>query len=377
MNISEAEKATGLKRANIRFYEKCGLLSVSRNSANNYREYSDGDIQNLLKIKLLRCAGFTLEEIKKLILTDKGIGKIALKKAVELKKQLSDTETLLQICTVLGQSDKSFSEMDTNSYLINKELLDKRRDIIMSEDYDTISKKYDQFRAADKSNIDYLINEAGITSNMIVLDFGSGTGNHAIELKRRTGAVIYGVEPSDGMRENAVQKGSGVRFLKGDHKNIPLKNSSVDLIYMTDVIHHVPNLVIMFNEFARVLKPGGKVCIITESYKQIESRFWMRFFPTAITAEKERYPDVDDIIFIAESCGLKHIKTDVSDKRRKHKISKEFVELAENKGFSMFNLISETDYLTGLENLKIAYENGKIQDYTHGESFIWLKLDNI
>ncbi len=377
MNISEAEKATGLKRANIRFYEKCGLLSVSRNNANNYREYSDGDIQNLLKIKLLRCAGFTLEEIKRLILTDEGIGKIALIKTAELKKQLSDTETLLQICTVLGKSDKPFSEMDTNSYLINKELLDKRRDIIMSEDYDGISKKYDQFRAADKSNIDYLINEAGITSNMIVLDFGSGTGNHAIELKRRTGAVIYGVEPSDGMRENAVQKGSGVRFLKGDHKNIPLKNSSVDLIYMTDVIHHVPNLVIMFNEFARVLKPGGKVCIITESYKQIESRFWMRFFPTAITAEKERYPDVDDIIFIAESCGLKHIKTDVSDKRRKRKISKEFVKLAENKGFSMFNLISETDYLAGLENLKIAYENGKIRDYTHGESFIWLKSGNI
>ncbi len=255
-------------------------------------------------------------------------------------------------------------------------LIYKRRDIIMSEDYDNISKKYDQFRAADKSNIDYLVNEAGINSNTIVLDFGSGTGNHAIELKQRTGAAVYGVEPSDGMRENAVQKGSGVKFLKGDHKNIPLKNSSVDLIYMTDVIHHVPNLVMMFDEFARVLRPKGKVCIITESYKQIESRFWMRFFPTAITAEKERYPDVDDIIAAAESCGLKHIKTDVSDRRRKHKISKEFVELAENKGFSMFDLISETDYRAGLENLKAAYKSGEIQDYTHGESFIWLNREN-
>lgn len=376
MNISEAEKATGLKRANIRFYEECGLLSVPRNNANNYREYSDSDIQKLLKIKLLRCAGFTLEEIKKLILTDEGVGKIALKKAEELKKQLSDTETVLQICTVLGQSDKSFSEMDTSSYPINKELIEKRRDIIMSEDYDDISKIYDRFRAADKNNIEYLISEAGITSNTTVLDFGSGTGNHAIELKKRTGAAVYGVEPSDGMRENAIQKESGVKFLKGNHKNIPLKNSSVDLIYMTDVIHHVTNLVIMFNEFARVLKPEGKICIITESYKQIESRFWMRFFPTAITAEKERYPDVDDIIVIAESCGLKHIKTDVSDKRRTHKISKEFVELAENKGFSMFNLISETDYRAGFEKLKAAYENGEIQDYTHGESFIWLKPSN-
>ena len=145
MNISEAEKATGLKRANIRFYEKCGLLSVPRNNANNYREYSDSDTQKLLKIK-------------KLILTDEGIGKIALKKAEELKKQLSDTETVLQICTVLSQSDKSFSEMDTSSYPINKELIDKRRDIIMSEDYDGISKIYDRFRVADKNNIDYFGN---------------------------------------------------------------------------------------------------------------------------------------------------------------------------------------------------------------------------
>ena len=82
--------------------------------------------------------------------------------------------------------------MDTSSYPINKELIEKRRDIIMSEDYDGISKIYDRFRAADKNNIEYLISEAGVTSNTTIFDFGSGTGNHAIELKQRTGAAVYG-----------------------------------------------------------------------------------------------------------------------------------------------------------------------------------------
>ena len=39
MNIAEAERRTGLTRANIRFYEKEGLLTPTR-GANGYRDYT-------------------------------------------------------------------------------------------------------------------------------------------------------------------------------------------------------------------------------------------------------------------------------------------------------------------------------------------------
>ena len=62
MNIAEAERRTGLSRANIRFYEKEGLLKPTRGE-NGYRDYSAGDLARLLRIKRLASLGFPLARI--------------------------------------------------------------------------------------------------------------------------------------------------------------------------------------------------------------------------------------------------------------------------------------------------------------------------
>ena len=65
MKIKEMEERSGMTRANIRFYESEGLLSPER-GINGYREYSEEDLQVLMRIKLLRSLHITLEEIKEL-----------------------------------------------------------------------------------------------------------------------------------------------------------------------------------------------------------------------------------------------------------------------------------------------------------------------
>lgn len=47
MNINELEKRTSITKQNIRFYEKRGLLNPSRNTVNNYREYTEADVEIL------------------------------------------------------------------------------------------------------------------------------------------------------------------------------------------------------------------------------------------------------------------------------------------------------------------------------------------
>lgn len=63
MNIKEIEQRSGLPRSGVRFYESEGLLSPAR-SPNGYRDYSEGDLDTLLKIKRLRALGLSLAEIK-------------------------------------------------------------------------------------------------------------------------------------------------------------------------------------------------------------------------------------------------------------------------------------------------------------------------
>ena len=52
--IKDAAEQTGLTQKSIRFYESKGLLSVQRGAQNDYRQYTEADITQLKRIKVLR-----------------------------------------------------------------------------------------------------------------------------------------------------------------------------------------------------------------------------------------------------------------------------------------------------------------------------------
>lgn len=240
----------------------------------------------------------------------------------------------------------------------------------MSINYNILAKDYDLTRTANINIINLFASELPLDGK-VVLDFGCGTGSFAYAVKKLAAAVVYGVEPSDGMREKALEKGIDAR--RGDHASIPFEDSFFDFIYMTDVIHHVPDLKMIFAEFRRVLKPGGFVCILTESHRQLETRFWVKYFPATVDAEKKRYPDIPDIVNAAQTAGFSEYKTAVTDEDSGFTVSEDFIKLVENKGYSMFRLIEETDYQKGLAALKGDFEDKTMIYNNHGETLLWLK----
>lgn len=64
MRIKEVEKATGLTAKAIRMYESKGLLTVARESENDYRDYSEEDVKRLQTIAVLRRLDIPVKEIK-------------------------------------------------------------------------------------------------------------------------------------------------------------------------------------------------------------------------------------------------------------------------------------------------------------------------
>lgn len=65
MLIGEISNKTGLSRDTIRFYEKKGLIKVSRTDSewNNYKNYDEKNLNRLILIKKAKGFGFTLNEI--------------------------------------------------------------------------------------------------------------------------------------------------------------------------------------------------------------------------------------------------------------------------------------------------------------------------
>ena len=68
--IGTAATLSGVSAANIRFYEKQGLLQAGKRSPNSYRSYSDNDIHQLRFIRLCRTMDMSLDEVRTLLNLD-------------------------------------------------------------------------------------------------------------------------------------------------------------------------------------------------------------------------------------------------------------------------------------------------------------------
>lgn len=101
MNINELERLTGITKQNIRFYEKKGLIHPIRNSANNYREYSDNDLTRLKIIKLLRKLDLSLEDIGKILSEESSLHTSLQQHLHQLENRQKELNGCIDICKSL------------------------------------------------------------------------------------------------------------------------------------------------------------------------------------------------------------------------------------------------------------------------------------
>lgn len=102
----------------------------------------------------------------------------------------------------------------------------------------------------------------------LVLDIGSGSGTDTLIASTLTGpqGTVYGLDMTramlDKLRRNVAKMGAqNVLPLEGNAEEIPLPDSSVDVVTSNGVLNLVPDKARAFAEIARVLKPGGRVQI--------------------------------------------------------------------------------------------------------------------
>ena len=158
-------------------------------------------------------------------------------------------------------------------------------------DYERAAAAYARNRAVHPRVVTDLIRQAGLHAGSRVLDVGCGTGNYARALQEATGCAISGVEPSDQMRQRAATAATWTALVAGSAETLPFQDGAFDLVYSTDVIHHVGDRAAYFAEAARVLAPGGMLATVTDSQEDIARRRPLsNYFPETVAIEEQRYP---------------------------------------------------------------------------------------
>jgi|GEM_PF-2144367 len=135
-------------------------------------------------------------------------------------------------------------------------------------------------------------------SGKTVLDLACGSGGLSRKLKARfPSATIIGMDFNPKAIAYAKKKDKGIKGLSyrsADAQNIPLKDSSVDIVIGLDMLDHVPDYHKCLSEIHRVLRPAGEIVLTVENHHSlwpIVEKLWDTF------GDGREYGDVHVIHF--------------------------------------------------------------------------------
>ncbi len=106
------------------------------------------------------------------------------------------------------------------------------------------------------------LKRSGLSAGTQVLDVGIGTGLVAREIQKIVGpgGRVIGVDPSPGMMGQVNLP--GVELVEGRAEALPQADASQDFVTMGYALRHISDVQAAFNEFHRVLRPGGRVLVL-------------------------------------------------------------------------------------------------------------------
>jgi ubiquinone/menaquinone biosynthesis C-methylase UbiE len=120
----------------------------------------------------------------------------------------------------------------------------------------------------------WLVETAALTGTERVLDVATG-GGHAAFALASSAAEVVALDLTRPMLEVAQKEAEArhlfnIRFLEGDAQAIPCEANSFDVISCRHAPHHFPNIRRAVSEWARVLKPGGRLLLIDSTAPEEE-----------------------------------------------------------------------------------------------------------
>lgn len=117
MKINEVERLAGITKVNIRFYEREGLLTPSRNSENGYRDYGEEDVLWLKKIRLLRMLDVPIEEILRLKQGELTLEEAMGRHKLLLERRQTNLGAMQDVCEELRLSHCQLDTLDADEVL--------------------------------------------------------------------------------------------------------------------------------------------------------------------------------------------------------------------------------------------------------------------
>ena len=205
---------------------------------------------------------------------------------------------------------------------------------------------FDRWRAA-------IVQAAGTSRPIdVILDLGCGTGRYSGPLADWFSAEVIALDPSERMLAQARRKNSpNVSYVLGSGEDLPLPDSSVDLIFMSMVFHHFAQPAKVARECRRVLRAAGRVVMRAAVAERLDVHPYAPFFPRTGQILRDTFVSLASLENTFVDAGFEHIAHEVID-NEVAACWPDFVERIALRADSILIQLEDQEFAAGLEELR-------------------------
>ena len=251
------------------------------------------------------------------------------------------------------------------------------------ENYTETSKNYDKTREPVGTEIivGCMAQAPTPLERTTVLDAGCGTGSYSQALLRHVGR-IEAVDLNEGMLEVAGRKlavageEGRISFHSSRIDELPFEDETFDGVMINQVLHHLPDNAAegfpahrrVFEEFARVLKPGGTLTVNTCSQQQLQHGYWYyALIPQAAETLRRRFAPTESLTKILQDCGFAYhgrfAPTDATIQSGSYLDPHGPLKKEWRDGDSTWSLVEEDELDRAISKVRELDEEGGLGDY--------------
>lgn len=276
-----AEKAHVTLRT-IRWYDSKNLLKPSGYTEGGARLYTDADLAKLQQILLFKYLGFSLDDIREMIMTSEDeeylLGSLDIQKKLVQEK----IEELNDVYKALDKTKDAIERhhgKDLNAMLnlihITGSDQSLKTQYLNSTNVSARIKLHSEYSVNKEGWFPWLFRISELKEGMNILEIGCGNGALWTENYDRLPENIHITlsDISEGMLRDArkmIHNDSRFSFKCFDGQKIPYKDESFDIVYANHMLFYCDDINKVLSECKRVLKKNGRLIASTYSSKHMK-----------------------------------------------------------------------------------------------------------
>lgn len=279
----EFAKKTSVTKKTLRYYDEKNILKPSYVTPSGARLYNDEDLGRLQQILLLKYLGFSLNEIREMMIEDDNRH---MAKLLEIQHKL--VENRIEQLDLVSKSILNLSErLQHNQTADWSEMLDiinlMRMESSLQNQYKNASnisariQLHTRFSENKKLWFPWILEQIGLRDNTDILEVGCGDASLWNDCNLPEGIKVTLSDISEGMIRDVKRRLSDNAIFDVcvcDCQLLPFENESFDVVIANHVLFYCGDIERACSEIYRVLKKGGRAFLGTygkEHMKEISA----------------------------------------------------------------------------------------------------------